>query len=214
MTQDLIETGVIRLGGVGGESATDEDDLILARLTIRPPSPCNVEFVNANIIVAGKSSMRKNTPSRSNRSMASGQGFMSSLLLTNCRVRNHSYGTALKRPFPLGRLSFNDAATETFEYPSEKSLLDDHLVELLVTTTRGVHVNGGDAGSTISSAMDARDGGDASSKTSQKTFPGAVATGSGQLELYFSGIDNCNNVCGGAELDLYLRLGVDQTCCT
>ncbi|CAG0921406.1 unnamed protein product [Notodromas monacha] len=55
----IVDTGVIRLGGVSGESGTDEEDQILARLTIRPPSPCNVDFINANIIIAGKSSMKQ-----------------------------------------------------------------------------------------------------------------------------------------------------------
>jgi hypothetical protein len=62
-----VDAGVIRLGGVGGESGTDEDDLILARLTVRPPSPCNVEFINANIIVSGKSSLRKSASKSSSK---------------------------------------------------------------------------------------------------------------------------------------------------
>ncbi|XP_055390496.1 protein PF3D7_1417600-like isoform X2 [Condylostylus longicornis] len=48
------ESGFVLLGDLSLETSTDPDD----SWTMGPPSPCNVEFENANIIIDGKSSLR------------------------------------------------------------------------------------------------------------------------------------------------------------
>lgn len=48
------ESGFVLLGDLSLETSTDPED----SWTMGPPSPCDVEFLNANIIIDGKSSMR------------------------------------------------------------------------------------------------------------------------------------------------------------
>lgn len=48
------ESGFVLLGDLSLETSTDPDD----EWTMGPPSPCDVEFENANIIIDGKSSIR------------------------------------------------------------------------------------------------------------------------------------------------------------
>ncbi|GLH08518.1 Uncharacterized protein GBIM_13735 [Gryllus bimaculatus] len=72
--------GVLILG-VAGESSTDE-------VGGGPPSPCDVTFEGANVLINGRSNLRKQP--RANKL----------------------------------RISFDDSATTTFEYPSESSLMD------------------------------------------------------------------------------------------
>ncbi|XP_055634505.1 putative uncharacterized protein DDB_G0277255 isoform X4 [Toxorhynchites rutilus septentrionalis] len=56
------ESGFVVLGDLTLETSTDPDD----SWAMGPPSPCDVEFENANILINGKSSMRSKT-SRDNR---------------------------------------------------------------------------------------------------------------------------------------------------
>lgn len=55
------EGGIILLPGASiDESFTDEDEEILRSLE-GPPSPCNVTFINDNILIDGKSSLSQKT---------------------------------------------------------------------------------------------------------------------------------------------------------
>jgi hypothetical protein len=55
------EGGIILLPGASvGESFTDDDDEILRSLE-GPPSPCDVTFINDNILIDGKSSLSQKT---------------------------------------------------------------------------------------------------------------------------------------------------------
>ncbi|XP_055548971.1 putative uncharacterized protein DDB_G0277255 isoform X3 [Wyeomyia smithii] len=56
------ESGFVVLGDLTLETSTDPDD----SWAMGPPSPCDVEFENANIVINGKSSMRNKT-SRDNK---------------------------------------------------------------------------------------------------------------------------------------------------
>ncbi|XP_062555456.1 mucin-2 isoform X2 [Armigeres subalbatus] len=56
------ESGFVVLGDLTLETSTDPDD----SWAMGPPSPCDVEFANANIVINGKSSMRTKT-SRDNK---------------------------------------------------------------------------------------------------------------------------------------------------
>lgn len=51
------ESGFVVLGDLTLETSTDPDD----SWAMGPPSPCDVEFANANIVINGKSSMRNKT---------------------------------------------------------------------------------------------------------------------------------------------------------
>ncbi|XP_058450917.1 uncharacterized protein LOC131430197 isoform X2 [Malaya genurostris] len=51
------ESGFVVLGDLTLETSTDPDD----SWALGPPSPCDVEFENANIVINGKSSMRNKT---------------------------------------------------------------------------------------------------------------------------------------------------------
>lgn len=62
------------LGDLSLETSTDPDDA----WTMGPPSPCNIEFENANVIIEGKSNLRKQL----NRSKVS---WMKFFLFTWCR---------------------------------------------------------------------------------------------------------------------------------
>ncbi|XP_046399427.1 proteoglycan 4 [Ischnura elegans] len=89
-----------------GESADDEgeddedDDEDVADaygwVSSDPPPPCNVRFEGDNVLINGRSNLRKNS--------------------------------ALPSPNPgtrKPRITFNDEATKTFEYPSESSFMDE-----------------------------------------------------------------------------------------
>ncbi|XP_058823819.1 mucin-5AC isoform X2 [Topomyia yanbarensis] len=56
------ESGFVVLGDLTLETSTDPDD----SWALGPPSPCDVEFENANVVINGKSSMRNKT-SRDNK---------------------------------------------------------------------------------------------------------------------------------------------------
>lgn len=49
------ESGFFVLGDISLETSTDPDDA----WTMGPPSPCNIEFENDNVIIDGKSNLRK-----------------------------------------------------------------------------------------------------------------------------------------------------------
>lgn len=49
------ESGFVLLGDLSVETSTDMD---YDDFSMCPPSPCDVEFVNANIVIDGKSSIR------------------------------------------------------------------------------------------------------------------------------------------------------------
>lgn len=49
------ESGFVLLGDLSLETSTDPDD----SWTMGPPSPCDVEFMNANVVIDGKSSIRQ-----------------------------------------------------------------------------------------------------------------------------------------------------------
>lgn len=51
------ESGIVVLDDLTLETSTDPDD----SWAMGPPSPCDVEFANANIVINGKSSMRNKT---------------------------------------------------------------------------------------------------------------------------------------------------------
>ncbi|XP_049953892.1 uncharacterized protein LOC126470236 [Schistocerca serialis cubense] len=55
------ESGYIRLSGSSDESSTDAD---ADYLDDSPPSPCNVVFVGGNVLINGRSNMRKENKSR------------------------------------------------------------------------------------------------------------------------------------------------------
>lgn len=50
------ESGFVLLGDLSVETSTDMD---YDDFSMCPPSPCDVEFVNANIVIDGKSSIRQ-----------------------------------------------------------------------------------------------------------------------------------------------------------
>lgn len=55
------EGGIILLPGASlGESFTDEEEEIMRSLE-GPPSPCDVSFLNDNILIDGKSSLSQKT---------------------------------------------------------------------------------------------------------------------------------------------------------
>ena len=50
------ESGFVLLGDLSVETSTDMD---YDDFSMCPPSPCDVEFINANIVIDGKSSIRQ-----------------------------------------------------------------------------------------------------------------------------------------------------------
>ncbi|XP_077284105.1 protein phosphatase 1-binding protein bifocal isoform X2 [Arctopsyche grandis] len=85
----------ISLSGLDGESCTDgqDDDADgdWAIWAAGPPSPCNVNFENDNIVINGRSNIHK----------------------PNSRSKQL-------------KIQFDDSLTQTFEYPSEASLIEDY----------------------------------------------------------------------------------------
>ncbi|XP_033229178.1 uncharacterized protein LOC117180786 [Belonocnema kinseyi] len=79
------EAGIIVLDATLDASTTDESDWDISE---GPPSPCDVLFLNDNVLINGRSNLSK-------------------------QPRNHKH-----------RIQFDDAATRTFEYPSEASMLE------------------------------------------------------------------------------------------
>lgn len=66
------ESGFVVLGDLTLETSTDPDD----SWAMGPPSPCDVEFANANIVINGKSSMRNKTSRDSKVSVSNGRLFV------------------------------------------------------------------------------------------------------------------------------------------
>ncbi|XP_044728988.1 uncharacterized protein LOC123292405 [Chrysoperla carnea] len=92
------ESGIILLADAP-EDESYTDDLSDADLMLScPPSPCNVEFENDNILIDGKSSF--------------------------CIVPKRK----------KMKIQFDDSATETYEYPSENSLMDESSLSTSTTT--------------------------------------------------------------------------------
>ncbi|CAG0917949.1 unnamed protein product [Notodromas monacha] len=84
-------------------------------------------------------------------------------------TENRPLSPGMHQLVPVGRLQFDDGATTTFEYPSEKSLAEEIRIEKLAQTSRNVPISSmnGDAdeeGNSHSVAMANNDAGQLSSE--------------------------------------------------
>ncbi|CRK92251.1 CLUMA_CG005744, isoform A [Clunio marinus] len=107
------ESGFVLLGDLTLDSSTDPDDAY----QMGPPSPCDVEFENANIVPDGKSSIR----TRSKEVKLCGK--IKFRLLFNDHI--NSIDNLMVTSLSAFKIQFDDSLTATFEYPSETSLMID-----------------------------------------------------------------------------------------
>lgn len=83
------EGGIILLPGASlGESFTDEEEEIMRSLE-GPPSPCDVSFLNDNILIDGKSSLSQKTTKKAKVT----QHLFFIFVLINCHDDNNCYAS-------------------------------------------------------------------------------------------------------------------------